>query len=356
MDQLSTILLSRLEIFTGEGGQDLQSWLSRFELLVDRDGKDGEKARFLLGLLGGKAFEYCAGLPEKVIKDYTQIKQHLVDRFDTKVNESHAYSEFTRASREPGEAVQDFAERVRKLARKAYPDRISAEANSLQQFVCGLNEPGLQARLLGKGHSSLDEALSHARDIQRQHAALEAMGARGSDGAALPVRSRPATEEQGLRLSPPGADERLDQIQRQVDAIQTSLSQMGTASFTTGAGPSRPVRCWKCGAPGHIRVNCPQLTRASGAGRATSAGTSACHLCGVEGHWMARCPLSAGRRTGPGRGPTNTEFRHAEAGRPAFCYCCGAEGHWMAHCPQHPARVRDFAAPVEGVSARNSEN
>ena len=360
---MDTVLLSRLEIFSGEGKYELQAWLGRFELLTGKCAKD-EKARFLLGLLGGKAFEYCSVLPEQVRKDYGQLKQSLLDRFGRRVNALHAYSEFTRASREPGETVQDFAERVRKLALQAYPDPTVAEANCLQQFICGLNDPSLQSKLLVKDVQSLKAAVSHSHDIQRQHEALEAMGACSSGRAAAPVRSQPSDVDR-LPVAPAtetmsaavvANDDRLDQIRRQLESIQASLSQGATAPAHAVARSTRAARCWKCGAPGHMRINCPQLTSTSETRRPAAAGRSACYLCGDEDHWAARCPLKASGRGGLQRGPVRTEPRGLNAERRPFCYCCGSEGHWMAQCPHNPTNMRSSVASTEGCPIGDSEN
>ena len=141
------------------------------------------------------------------------------------MNALHAFSKITMASREPGLDCADFAERVVKLTLQAYHDPAMAEANWLQQFICGLNDPGLQAKLLVKDVQFLKVAASHSNDGQRQHEALEAVELAAVDGTGIywvSAAGRTVCTVHRLSSGPSSL----------IDCIRVSCSRDGGASVT----------------------------------------------------------------------------------------------------------------------------
>ena len=116
--------------------------------------------------LSGNAFDYMKNLERENpadIKSYDRFKEKLRERFDDLMTPETYFNAFNSASRESGESIQDFAQRVEKLHHKAV-GKESNNSNSLQlklNFVKGL-DPELPKTVRSKDPKTFREAVSFA--------------------------------------------------------------------------------------------------------------------------------------------------------------------------------------------------
>ena len=112
------LLVNKVPPFSGAPGQSWEQWISRFETQATGVGDD-DRLHCLLMLLSGAALDLFANQLVKI--DYEGAKKSLASRFGTAIGQIQAQAELAQASQEPGESVDDFADRLRRWGRLAYP-------------------------------------------------------------------------------------------------------------------------------------------------------------------------------------------------------------------------------------------
>ena len=322
------LILTNFENFTGENKQAWGQWYRRFRAKTAAFSEEN-KLQGLLSLLQGGALDYFASLTEEIQSDLQQTVAALEARFGTVKNAMQAHAELSSIRQQPGEATRDFADRVQKVGREAYPGAgagdMSVEANIVSRFVCGLREEQLRMRVLTKDPASLREAVEVADKFQQQQDALRAMRP-PNEGEALVARGQEA----------PGTA-RLDALERGIGELQRALQRLDTAerrdAYRTerGAGAGNPQR----GPPNPSR---------RGPGRR-------CFGCNSPDHLIRDCPArhthpneQAGRPFPPGYQQAGLEWAERPRGPPdgaggwtPFCPGCSGGGQRWAECPPAPA-------------------
>lgn len=72
-----------------------------------------------------------AGLSEK--SSYEKLKQFLIDKYDNKKSSFLLQAEFNRSKQQIGETVQNYADRLEVLGKKAY---IGADNDLMNKTLC----------------------------------------------------------------------------------------------------------------------------------------------------------------------------------------------------------------------------
>ena len=105
--------------------------------------------------------------------DYASVKKRLSERFAPEGNEIEWQQRLQSRSQERGEALEDFAGELRRLAEKAYPDLNSEQRERFvrNQFIQGLLSSTAQLVLLKEMPQTVDDALRLAK---KQHTVEEA--------------------------------------------------------------------------------------------------------------------------------------------------------------------------------------
>ena len=285
-------LTSRIKKFDGNNEEGWDVWIQRFELLAGL----GDKSQWLESLficLDGKALDVCTSMPEQHRGKYDEVKKALNARFGKDVNTIHAYSDLNQAIRQVGETFEDFGDRIQELTKRAFPDRVPPESAMVNQFLCGLREPWLQAKLMDKSLPTLDDALKEVRTLRKTRDALAAIGAvggadygrQGQNEQALVAKAQITPEMRSLEQKVDMLQDRLEDVL----GLVASIGDSGVVPKNPKQGKGREARCYGCGEPGHFKRDCPQ-----GSGRRAGrnmAGTPEpfCLCCGKAGHWMADC-------------------------------------------------------------------
>ena len=306
--------------FSGRSGEDLDKWLSHFELRF-RGLKDDERAEALIDVLEGEAFDVCVQLGAEKCTSYKAVKEALQRRFGGSTDPLQAYAELANVSQATTESIEAYAERVLRMTAKAFPgmDTKQLQVNALKPFLCGLVDHELQTRLISRDDViSLDTAVLAAAAFRTKAEVLSAMRAKKDGGTAAVVKNVNQPSHSISFGAMPEAPSLLE-MKHQLESIHRTLSQQGSGSgreYTPrGSVNKRGSGCFHCGDPAHFKRSCPQL----------------------QGH-QAESGDAALRRAPPQGVP-----------RP-FCYGCGRWNHWMSQCFRIPAAAAS-ANKVPGTAS-----
>lgn len=259
LDSLLTALLAQqlpsLPNFSGENvdndGESFSEWIERLELVANvARWSDQTKLVNVATRLRGLASRFYRSCPPQQRSSYAEFTAALRKRFTPVRLQSVQSSLFheCKQKRSPTEAVDTYAQELRKLFHRAYPTAQQEEGGMGEnvlayQFVAGLIDP-LKAKLVGtKG--TFDELLTKARF---EEARMKERGKSSSyhTTATDPI-SRNTTPRNGMKTT-----------QHKLDR-----------------------RCFSCGGTGHLARECslqgrgaPVESRGRGSGSARGAGRS----------------------------------------------------------------------------------
>lgn len=310
-------------------GEDLDDFLRRIDacrLSVGDEKKAVGKA--LLGL--GSRISVMDSLSENDTKDVESLKTALKREFG---NSARWYQDsFEKRRRQPEETYGMFLSSLRSLFRGAFPgtelETPVAAALMKSRFLDGIN-PAVSAQLrLLFPDVTVDKLPDHARRVD------EALASTVSQAAAVQQAGEGAAAE-GDGISQLRGE--VAELSRMVQAIHSSgpppqpslavaAGQFAGGAVTSRRGSGR-LRCWSCGAQGHVQGECRRVPRGRGAGPdlrvAEGDGRESrltCWTCGSPGHMQRECfraPVGRGR------------------GRPApvVCWRCNEFGHTQFNCP-----------------------
>ena len=177
---------------------------------------DEERIRRLLLLLDGVVLD-CARSQFQTDKAYKQLKACLSTRFGRTVDPLQAQAELGRAAQLPGESAANFADRIEKLGRAAFPDMVAALSKTktekvtggtdgkdqvtdkndhaffmktlTSRFICGLSNEWLQTKLCHKRPESLADAVSMINELHKRQEVVQAVRL-GNGGAGRAPRSQ----------------------------------------------------------------------------------------------------------------------------------------------------------------------
>ena len=330
MDFNDTILVSRTPRFAGIESDDWERWISRFESLTAGQG-DAERAKRLLPLLDGAALDHAHSL-YKVDSSYSRIKSGLGVRFGKSVEPLQAQAELGHASQSPGESAASFADRIERLGRAAFPqttgpagegkghEGTNAESAFVMKtltsrFICGLRDEGLQTKLCHRNPESLSAAVAVIQELHKRQEVVQAVRAANPSAHSGTGHLPPGAAASAVPAEVGGGSQqgvRIAQLQQEIGQLRSSLEAFAVAK--TDHLPEA-IKCYGCGAPGHLRRDCPAVRRGQPrSGRKVPR--VKCFSCGQEGHVRSYCQSAVQAAT-----PVQP-----------WCLFCGEAGHWMATC------------------------
>ena len=131
--------------------------------------------------LRGKAAKFCSSLL-KMNEDltYKQLLRKLGDRFGDLDLRAVAYSQFNHAYQKEEESLEDWADRARELAAKAFkdlPNEYCCE-QTVQRFCEGMTDGEAGQYVILREPTSLEEAIKRTRLFQYTKEAFTRKGPR----------------------------------------------------------------------------------------------------------------------------------------------------------------------------------
>ncbi|KAJ8915928.1 hypothetical protein NQ315_016603 [Exocentrus adspersus] len=312
---------SKVKVPTYDGKVSWNTYLRQFEA-VARNWREEDKATSLIAALRGEALEVLRTIPE-ASSNYATLTSALERRYGD-AHLQHVYQAQLRSRRQRfEETLQQYEGDISRMVNLAYPTAPAEviEQLSVSSFIEGLRDPEIGQLVRLARPKTISEALAQALEIE---AAKEA-----SRFAINPYQGR----DKKMKTT----DGNL--IDLLLELLQQFKNGQNLGRCTPNGG-RKPIRCWKCGAEGHVRRQCPQTDSLL---KAPGPSTSQVRQIRVHTRqnqdakmkkthtylddWMYQILEKYKNRSHS----KNSTFNKTRGIR---CWTCGAEGHLRSRCPQ----------------------
>ncbi|KAJ8914913.1 hypothetical protein NQ315_016067 [Exocentrus adspersus] len=244
---------SKVKVPTYDGKVSWNTYLRQFEAVV-RNWQEEDKATSLIAALRGEALEVLRTIPE-ASPNYATLTSALERRYGD-AHLQHVYQAQLRSRRQRfEETLQQYEADISRMVNLAYPTAPAEviEQLSVSSFIEGLRDPEIGQLVRLARHKTISEALAQALEIE---AAKEA-----SRFASNPYQGR------DKKMKTTTDDNLIDLL---LELLQQFKNGQNLGRCTPNGG-RKPIRCWTCGAEGHVRRRCPQTDSPLKApGRSTS--------------------------------------------------------------------------------------
>lgn len=270
------------EPFCGESSWE--DWNFHFENVADvNEWNDEQKLKWLRVRLTGRAQTAFQRLPADAKASYTTAKDALKERFEPQSRKTRYQVEFQTRRKKKAETWADFADDLKCLADKAFPD-LQEEAKqylALQSYLQQLEQPQVAFGVRQKRPATLDEAVSLTLEMEAYMLPLTRTGSisairqeeeqeEGATIAAVDPTTKLITLVEQLvvrvenleqdRRSPADRASQPVPVNRKQHPSRSPLQQSGGRRRTFNG------TCWRCQEPGHIARNCPRNDHCSSSG------------------------------------------------------------------------------------------
>lgn len=266
------------ETFTGEG--EWSQWVSHFENVaaVNKWSAD-EQLLWLKVRLTGRAQKAFERLPEAARASYAEAKKALKERFEPTSKKSLYQAEFQTRRKKRTEGWAEYAEDLKTIVDKAYPDLQDAarEQMALTHYLTQIENPQVAFAVKQQKPANLDAAVTATLEMEsywnpKQVIANVEVDATPttSDGAVAAVLPEARKQDAATDLMKELLD-RMGKIELELAATRgQARGQFGQTPGRVNRGPPMrgpprmmgraPPACWTCGETGHLARNCPKQT------------------------------------------------------------------------------------------------
>ena len=237
-------------------------WETHFEHVaaVNKWESADEKLKWLRVRLTGKAQAAFSRCSEAVRNDYGECMKALAKRFNPDSKREVYVAELHSRNRRKEEDWATYADILKGLADKAYPDLEEAarERLALNQFFGELDKPQVAFGVRQGRPKSLDEAVSLTIELESYIGGSHGKPARvnfSQVDAELPNASASTTVAKEQECSGVLAVT-LQSINERLQRLELRLKNSEAITELEEQRESRRPRCWNCGKRGHIARLC----------------------------------------------------------------------------------------------------
>jgi hypothetical protein len=148
-------------------GQRFSDWLELFDLGSEANGiKDGQQKAYFLTKVGEELLDVYRSKRKDENMLYADIRKMLVEHTKPKTVVFTERAIFRRARRHEGESANDFATRLRTLARYCGYKDTQLEEEILQQFVSGIGSHAVEMKICSLESPTLEKAIEIAITVE----------------------------------------------------------------------------------------------------------------------------------------------------------------------------------------------
>lgn len=229
------------------------------------------------------AYKVYQDLEQAVKGDWNNLCSTLEKRFKT-VKQPQLYkTKFQTTKQLPNDTLLELGNRIRTLARKAYPDVDAVLRDELarDQFVRSLDNVELTLKLRHNIPGTLDDAIRMAIDWQTVEVDVRKLKMSGDckDSVIDENKSSAAcsatTQETSLMTMMNEVLTLMKEDREEARKTRRPFS-FGRGRGRAGSDNVNDYKCYICGSNQHLKRNCPK--------------NGVCWSCGREGHLRADCP------------------------------------------------------------------
>ena len=249
------------EPFTGEGSWD--QWISHFENVAAVNTWDeAAKLLWLRARLTKRAQTAYQNFSEEAKATYGDSKKALKERFEPKCRRELYQTEFRNRRKQRTEGWADYAEDLKILIDKAFPD-LQEEARdllALSHFLGQIDDHQVAFSVKQSRPKNLDEAVAATLEMesyaQPKSTRLVSQVEQGEELISVAVTNRENSSDSLLLM--------MKQMMQRMEKIEGDLSSTERTSDSRRRTPPRreqwsytqPVICRKCGQSGHYARGC----------------------------------------------------------------------------------------------------
>ena len=257
-------------------------WVTHFQHVaaINKWESADEKLKWLRVRLTGKAQAALSRCSEAVRSDYGECMKALAKRFNPDSKREVYIAELHARNRRKEEDWATYADILKGLADKAYPDLEEAarERLALNQFLGELDKPQVAFGVRQGRPKSLDEAVSLTIELESYIGGSHGKQARVNVShvdAEVPSASASTTVSEEQECSGVLAVT-LQSINERLQRLELRLKNSETTTEREEQKEPRKPRCWNCGERGHIARLCRSRdsTQQQGNSRPSAAGAS----------------------------------------------------------------------------------
>ena len=218
---------------------------------------DEQKLKWLRVRLTGQAQKALLRIPEASRTTYEATRAALKARFDPESRQTRYRAEFQTRQKKANEAWADFADDLKSLVDKAYPDLQdeACEQLAMNAFLQQLTPPQVAFSVKQKRPVTLDDAVAATLEMESY-----------VSSQVMVTSMLPASEE--VSACPVSEVDQLEKLARVVEQLTEQvekLQQTQKVDKTTvrcECPSSLPAffcagECWNCQQRGHVARNCP---------------------------------------------------------------------------------------------------